>query len=252
MSEDQKFQRFPWESAVPKGKFWDKLDDNYKHISRQFLKVFTVDEVTALPLDPSLSQAEMREQLYAVAKAELAARPVLAAEAPEALPRDQWLQWSSADNLLACLEGETNRYQAVEDRYVRQLDVWKKRYELGIDPEIKGPVNLLARSNLTWWYLQGGKPAEAEQMARGMPELLRANPMLGPGPSPQELGSRRALMEALAKQGKYDEAKRLNDEGYAVIAELAEGKFAKYNDEEIEAMNEVRDNLKAWSAVAVA
>ncbi len=75
-----------------------------------------------------------------------------------------------------------------------------------------------------------------------MPGLLRSSPVLGPGPSPQELGSRRLLMEALAKQGRYDEAKRLNDEGYAVISELAKGKFAKHEQEEIEAMDEVKQN----------
>ena len=252
MAEEQKTNVWPWETAGPTGEFWAKFDDNHGHMGRQFLQVFTADEVAAFPLDASLSQQDMLEQLYTVAKSALAGRSVETAANPELLPREEWLQWLHAGHLLSALESHTKRYEAAEQRMCVENDLWKKRYALGNDADLKVPVSISALSNLAWTYLQDGKPAEAEAISRDLPALLRSTPLLGPGPSPQELGSRRSLMEALAKQGKYEEAKALNEEGYAVIAELAKGKFAKYEQEEIEAMDEAKGNLKIWSAAAVA
>ncbi len=252
MAEEQKTNIWPWETAGPTGEFWAKFDDNHGHIGRQFLHVFTADEIAAFPLDASLSQEDKMEQLYTVTKAALAERSVHAATDAELLPREEWVQWLHAGHLLASLESHTKRYETAEQRVIAENDLWKKRYALGNDPEMKVPVSISALSNLSWIYLKAGKPAEAEAISRDLPALLRSTPLLGPGPSPQELGSRRSLMEALAKQGKYEEAKKLNEEGYAVIAELAKGKFAKYEQEEIEAMDEVKGNLKIWSAAAVA
>jgi hypothetical protein len=106
-------------------------------------------------------------------------------------------------------------------------------------------------NDLAWMYLKADRLTDAEGVTRALIPLEEAHPSLGVN-SPQVIGAKRMLMEILAKRGEHDESKRLNEEGYRLIEAMKGGKFAKYEKEEIIAMDEVRDNLEKWSGVAVA
>ena len=71
--------------------------------------------------------------------------------------------------------------------------------------------------------------------------------------SPQALGARRALMEALGKQqGKWEEAKRMNDEAFEIIDGMGKGEYKKFEEEEREEMNSVREKLEEWKQNSLA
>ena len=241
-------QTFPWEGAGPKGEFWSSLEDNYHAIGQQVLKVFGAETVANFPLDASLDQSGKIKQLYAVSTERLSQDSIVNSPTPETLSRDDWTKWYDGQSLLDRLESELGEHGKAVDRVRRLKVAWEKRFELGNDPEIKSDKNVGILSTLSYMLLKAGQYAEAEEIARPLPDLFRDHPFLGPGPSPQELGTRRMLMETLAKQGKLDEAAKLNEEGYGIIAELAKGKFAKYEHEEIEAMDEVKENLPKWAS----
>lgn len=243
---------FPWETPTPQGPFWSALEDNYNHLGRLYQSVFSPTIIAAMPLDPSLSQSSKLAQLLSLANSHLATNPLLNHPSPSSLSRSDWTAWRDMTFLLAHLEMETGLTTEPEDKYKSLLLAWEKRFDAGTDEEItvREREDVGAMNSLAYLYIQRGMYAQAEVMAIQLPGLLRRNPKLGPGPSPQEMGARRMVMEILARTGRLEEARRANQEGYEVVKEMVTaegGKFAKYEREEIEALDEVGGKLEGWS-----
>ena len=75
--------------------------------------------------------------------------------------------------------------------------------------------------------------------------------MLGLGrTSPQALGNQRMLITTVGRQGRFDDANKLLAEGYELVEEMGQGRFAKYVDEEREALDEVKKDLDMWEGQA--
>lgn len=149
--------------------------------------------------------------------------------------------------LLAALEVETGLTAQPEARYRSLAAAVRARFDAGIDADIESPEDIGSLNGLASLYARRGRWAEAEALARKLPGLMRAHPVLGPGPSPQEMGARRMLVEVLARQGRVEEARREVEEGYRVVEEMRGGKFKKYVGEEVEALDEVRGKIEGWS-----
>lgn len=84
-----------------------------------------------------------------------------------------------------------------------------------------------------------GNYIEAEKLYLQALPYLKAEP-LGVD-SPQYLGAWRAIVEAVARQGgRWDDVRRLLDEGVELVRGMRGGEWWRFEGEEMEAMEEVR------------
>jgi len=230
-------EQFPWESPLPTGAFWDDITAESRSgqgVARTLKHAaFTPDEFAAQPLDASLPRPAKLAQLATLAAAKAAA--LTADEPPERLDDAPFAQWRAAQCSAAMLRERDQPASLATLRAVVAASTARNG-----SPDV-GALNALAFA-----LKDAGRYAEAEHVARRMLPLLRAHEMLGPA-SPQMIGCLRLLMEVCAKQGREQEARELNGEGYAVIRELAKGRFSKYEGEEIEEMDRVREEISKWS-----
>lgn len=128
---------------------------------------------------------------------------------------------------------DCGRTTEAEKTYDALLNMYQK---LGTDP--KG--DLREAYNLAHLNFRMGRYVEAERLYR------EALPYVSGGPlgtdSPQYLGAWRAIIEAVTKQGgRWDDARRLLNEGFDLVRGMKGGEWHKFEAEELEAMEEVRD-----------
>lgn len=241
---------FPWETPGPISPFWSSFPDKYNHIGRQFLSVFGPETLASMPLDASLSQPDKIAQLLSLAQSALSSDPVYTHPTPETLHRFPWTVWRNMISLIAVLETKTGLTTEPVEKYRRLVDAWDKRFAAGTDDQMRCPRDVGGLNSLAHLYVSKGMYSQAEEIVVQLPGWYKLHPMTGPGPSPHEMGARRMEIEILAKTGRLDEAKQKVAEGYEVIQEMetAEGgKFVKYVQEEIEALDEVKSKLDEWS-----
>jgi len=107
--------------------------------------------------------------------------------------------------------------------------------------ERDSPYSALAvRSNLGFVLVEQGKYQEAEEIAQ---QLLPALQKRYGKESPQALGTLRQLIEAVGGQRRVEAAKSLVEEGFALVGGMGEGKFKEYQQEELEALQQVAARL---------
>lgn len=236
-SANRPFDIDPIEGNFFKGEDMDKVGEF-------LITVFSRDEIAAMPLDTSASKQDKLAQLQSIAEHHLANLKI-PTPPPADLAWEDFITWRTTESLLAHLQNLQGASEAAIARYRMLIAAWAAR------PSTKGraTADLGSMNNLCEILAQHNQLAEAEKLTRALIPLEEDHPRLGKN-SPQVLGARRKLMEVLAKQGRYDEAKVLNEEGYRIIDTMKDGPFAGYEEEEIEAMDEVRDNLVQWSAAA--
>jgi hypothetical protein len=105
------------------------------------------------------------------------------------------------------------------------------------------PTNLSHFYNLSSILLQQKKYAEAEETALPVKDWLDGK--LGKE-SPQALGSRTTIAQAVWKQGRVEEARGLLEEMEAIIEGGSQGTFGVYMDEQREILGRIRRELKGW------
>lgn len=114
------------------------------------------------------------------------------------------------------------------------------------DEPVKPGARLSATHNLSRELMLNGEFAEAEEVARrAHPDLVER---LGLD-SPQALGSQRVIIEAVGCQYKTEEAKKLLDEGFQIVGKMAGGRWAVHQQDELEAMEEVKMKLAGLPSV---
>lgn len=106
------------------------------------------------------------------------------------------------------------------------------------------PSTWATRSNLSWALLRQGKCAEAETIERRLWPALATR--MGPD-APPALGSMRSLIEALGRQGKFDEAESLVREGLVIV----HGMDGEEQQSELNAMKELEVSLVTWKRAEV-
>jgi len=145
---------------------------------------------------------------------------------------------------LMCTQGlmqdELNDHAGAEQTWRQMLHLSTAKPELG-------DYAITAEHNLAFSLLKGGKHVEAEQLSLELQTVL--DEKIGRD-SPQALGGRRRMIEVVAKQGRYEEAKKLTGEGFGLVEGMGSGKFAGYQDDERQAMQDVNDQLGVWSGRA--
>jgi len=120
----------------------------------------------------------------------------------------------------------------------RAEQTWRKMLTIR---ERDSPYSALAvRSNLGFVLVEQGKYQEAEEIAR---QLLPALQKRYGKESPQALGTLRQLIEAVGGQRRVEDAKSLVEEGFVLVGGMGGGKFTEYQQEELEALQQVAARL---------
>jgi hypothetical protein len=223
-------KKFSWEHPVPDNKFWNDLQFV---VGRNFLQSFTPEELDTLPIDPesSQSQKEKLELLLSLLETHLATKE--ASSAPQSYYDVAYESWASAWLGIFTMQHELGRPGA-EDTIRMMIDRRQNK------------ANLSHQHTLTGILLEKGNYSEAEQSELPVRDWLDGR--LGKD-SPQALGARRMIAEAMWKQGpaRQEEAKKLLQEVREIIDGSAEGTFAVYQDEQKEMTEKLIQDLESWS-----
>lgn len=221
---------FPWEYPIPVNAFWDDLRFT---TGSCFFRCFTEAERAALPIDPD-SAAPVSDKLALLLRllqAKLAAAS--AAAAPRPLHEADHALWDSLQ--LAVLEMQLQQpgSEAAAEATAR----------LRVEHRGGGgdSSNLSAAHALAALLVDRGQYAEAEATEAPVRDWLDGR--LG-SDSPQALGSRRIIARAVWGQGRRDEARALFGEIRELIEKMGEGRFAVYQEEEREILDEAMGKLE--------
>ena len=226
-------EKFPWEAPPPTGPFWSDIREG---VAAQFLTIYGADGLAKLNLDPSLSKDEKLAHLRQNLERKLA--DAEAATPPSQMTEDEFKLDRRMYHALASTYTEQKQWEAAHEVAKRMTAACEAR---------NGRPDLGALSTLAWTAERIGEYALADQYCAQSLPYLKTHELLGPD-SPQVLGTMRLRMLVLGKVGRILEAKELNRQGYAVIESMKGGKFEKYHDEEVEAMDELKVQLEKAEA----
>lgn len=98
--------------------------------------------------------------------------------------------------------------------------------------------------------LRNGNFASAEDAARQVLPVMQTHEKCGVD-SPQAFGTTRTIIAAMWKQGKAEEVKQLIGETFALIDGMGNSKFAKYQDEEREMLQDLVGKLEKGEDLAI-
>jgi len=224
--------RFQWEIYVPDTKFWSSID--YR-ISRAFLSVFSLEETKTMPLDSKLTEKEKIQlfikiihERYEAEEAKHAPTPLYDAD------YTVWKKLMSGMSLMAYYDKDVKEQERVLRVMIAQQE------------KDGGKADWQTLSGLSNVLEQKGEYAEAEKIRRAVMPEFRECKGLGLD-APQTLGNTRQLIECVWKQGKEAEAQDLIKDTYNLIAGMGKGKFARYEIEEKEALDELVLDLEEWN-----
>lgn len=201
--------------------FWSSLPDSSP--ARNVKRIFTDAEVLALGLDDHASKStdEKLRFLLQLLDQKLETAEVAAASAPNGLRQTDWPLWVNITAAIFELQQTLNMPEAdvTLDKLVSNGKDGGKNYAF---------VYQLARVKL-----QRGQYGEAEELARETLPWMQSHEALGKD-SPQALGTHRIILQAIAKQGRTDEARVMADATKALIDGMGNGRYSKYQEEEKE------------------
>lgn len=219
-----------WETAqVPAhgAAFWDSLPDSSP--AQNVQRIFTDAEVLALGLDehaPKSTDEKLRFLLQLVEQ-KLA---TLEAATPRGLRQTDWPLWV---NIMAAI------FELQQTLNMREADV---TLDTLIGHGKDGGKNYAFVYQLARVKLQSGQYSEAEALAKETLPWMEKHEALGKD-SPQALGARRIILQAVAKQGRTDEARSIADATKALIGGMGTGRYYKYEEEEKEELEKTAKEL---------
>lgn len=222
--------KFPWEAPAPTGPFWSDITEK---ISAQCLTIFGAEGLAQLPLDASLPKDQKIRLLRTLLEEKLAASE--SATDPKSMSEEEFKRNRTIRYAIASTYAEAKDWKSAHDVCKDMSTVYEARNEGR--PDV-GAMNMQA-----WTAEKIGEYSLADAYCIASLPHLAANEQLGPD-SPQVLGTMRLRMLVLGKVGRVMEAKALNARGYEVIENMRAGRFAKYADEEVDAMDEIRGKLE--------
>lgn len=196
--------------------FWDSLPDSSPAQNAQ--RIFTDAEVLALGLDDHVGKStdEKLRFLLQLVERKLA---TLEADAPHGLRQADWPLWVNITAAIFELQQTLDMAEAdaTLDTLVGHGKDGGKNYAF---------VYQLARVKL-----QRGQYSEAEALAKETLPWMEKHEALGKD-SPQALGTHRIILQAVAKQGRTDEARAIADTAKALIGGMGTGRYPKHEEEE--------------------
>ena len=209
--------------------FWNSLPDSSP--ARNVKRIFTDAEVLALGLDDHArkSTEEKLRFLLQLVEQKLETAEAAAASAPNGLRQTDWSLWVNITAAIFELQHTLNMPEA--DTTLGKL----------VSNGKDGGKNYAFVYQLARVKLQRGQYNEAEELAKETLPWMQNHEILGKD-SPQALGTHRIILQALAKQGRTDEARAMADATKALIDGMNNGRYSKYQEEEkVELENTVKE-----------
>lgn len=196
--------------------FWDSLPDT--SAAQNVQRIFTDTEVLALDLDEHASKSteEKHRFLLQLIEQKLA---TLEAAAPHGLRQSDWPSWV---NIMAAIFELQQTLDMAEAEATLDTLVGNGK---------DGCRNYAFVYQLARVKLQRGQYGEAEALAKETLPWMEKHEVLGKD-SPQALGTHRIILQAVAKQGRADEARAIADATKALIGGMGAGRYSKYAEEE--------------------
>lgn len=224
----KEYPKFNWDYDVPDTPFWKDLPFT---TARNFLTCYADDELAAMSFPDSMAKEDKYKLLLSrllqkesATKAQYAPTPLYEANL------EIWMK-----HVLArfTMHKELKDYESAEAALQEMTD--------------HGSYNskMSAKNILADLYGEYGRYAEAEAMGRDCLAWLRDMPTMG-SHSPQALGCERRLMGVIWKQGKYEEAKAMQEELKELVEGLPGTEFEKYLDDERTMLAELVVSLDEW------
>ncbi|KAK3310027.1 uncharacterized protein B0T15DRAFT_21839 [Chaetomium strumarium] len=229
-------RNFSWEFAVPQNKFWDDLPYT---AGRNFLSLFEPGEQPSLDDDDNadsnaLSRPDKLRLLLKLLRERLARKDADAA--PRSFYDVDYQAWDKTWLAIAGIQHELRDF-AAEEQTLRMLIERRK-----------DSSNLSHLHSLSGLLLEKGAYEEAERTETVVRDWLDSK--LG-RESPQSLGARRMIAQAVWMQGRRAEGERLMAEVGAIIDETAEDSpYAVYRDQQREMTKELMEKLRAEGRTA--
>ncbi|PLB54120.1 hypothetical protein P170DRAFT_431780 [Aspergillus steynii IBT 23096] len=218
----------PDELVIPSGPFWDTLDPV---ISSAVALCFTPQELEDLKLDPSASNPAKLHTLQEALTEKLLT--LEAASQPSTLHEQNYNQWQDLKSSLFHV------HRGLGDKEEQE----KILLEMINTPSAAGR-DLAALHNLSALCEEKGEYEKAERLALEVLPAIQGHALLGAA-SPQALGSLRVLIKAMWGQGKTAQADDYVKQASASIDNLVGTPFAKYQQEERDALVEVMAGMKS-------
>lgn len=217
---------FSWEHPVPDNLFWSDLPFT---IARNFLQAFSPSELEHLPIDPD-STADRATKIQLLLD-------ILLDEAKREDQSASTILGESQTFYSANYEGWSTLWLAVYtmQHALGHMDAAEKTIRM-LDEQRPDKGNLSHRHTLAGVLLETGRFGAAEEMAKLVREWLDGR--LGRN-SPQAMGSRRLIAEAVWRQGRRGEARGLVEEIRGLIAGMGDTRFGIYEDSEREMLEEL-------------
>jgi len=208
---------FPWEGLLPEGEFWRSISSN---LGISLAKIFSTKELASMTL-PAVTESEETKlkALDSIVTAKVASKQAALGstplESPDAKPYKQAL------HALAAIKSAEGQYDEVEKIQLSLLEVPDAKTKLSAVYALAGNAE------------KEGRLSEAEAYANQ--SLPMVTEILGDD-SPQKIGMMRLMMQIYARQGRYEESWKLYHKATDVVGRMGQGKYGKYQGEEIEAL----------------
>lgn len=228
-------QKFSWDYDVPNDAFWNDLPFT---TARNFLQCFSASEIQSLSsqFDEKLTTDEKHALLLKLAERKLADEES-AAQASEQKPLHE-KDYDAWQKLMLALETMQTRLGLVAEEE-RTLKAMLEHPRPGQEK------NWSALNMMSSLLQKQGRYVEAEQAALEVQPWMEAHPQLGRG-SPPAMGNMRFILAAAWKQGRYDHARALYKEMRELVDGLGDTKFAQYQAEEGQMLEDLMVELEKW------
>ncbi|KAK5994533.1 hypothetical protein PT974_05011 [Cladobotryum mycophilum] len=220
--------KFEWDFDVPDTPFWKDMEFT---VARNFLTCYQPEELERMEFDGTLPVRDRLRHLLSLLQSTLSTRE--AAAAPQKLHIVEPPVWGNLFLGIATMQ----KFLAMpkeEEETIRTLV-----------ETTEGRAQVSWQDMMADLSLRNGNFASAEATAREVLPVLQTHEKCGQD-SPQALGTTRTLIASMWKQGgvKEDEARVLLQETFALIDGMGDGKFAKYQEEEREMLQDLKDKLE--------
>jgi hypothetical protein len=221
---------FAWENPVPVNSFWDSIE---YPTARSFLGNFSDEELAKLPIDPN-STADKESKLHLLLRllGEKLAQEEAVTTPPGSLSETDHKKWYNLNAGIYSMQRELDLPEA--EQTVRML----------VSREVSEPDNMVTKHMLAAYLAGHGKGEEAEKTELPVLSWMEAHPKLGRD-SPQAIGARRILLQALSGQGpgRRAESEKILAELNEIVDGMAGGKFEVYQEEERGAIKALIEKL---------
>jgi hypothetical protein len=222
-------QRFEWDFDMPETPFWKDIDFR---VARNFCTCYDPDQLHKIPFSDYASLPVSGRLRFLLGQIQSLMTARISAVAPEAPHLADPVAWR---RLLLCISTLYKFLDMPEEEAATIHAVLTITEGDARVPWLNMSADLEMRN---------GNFAAAESMALAVLPWMQRHEKLGMN-SPQALGTTRTIIRCMWKQGgsKVEDARRLVAETDALIDDMGNGKFSKYQDEERQMLRDLVDEL---------